>query len=153
MFRRCWPTHGTLTNRLDGGIRFDEQPQFGRAALEQRQSAVEFEAEDVQPECAARAQRRNRQRRAQPPGVAPKSLLGKGLTYLRSQWPKLIRYIENGDRPISNNPCENAIRPFCVGRRWWLFSDTVDGAHASANLYTFVVTCKANGIDPYRYLT
>ncbi|HDR9045519.1 TPA: IS66 family transposase [Burkholderia contaminans] len=89
----------------------------------------------------------------QSPGVAPKSLLGKGLTYLRSQWPKLIRYVENGDWPISNNPCENAIRPFCVGRRGWLFSDTADGAHASANLYSLVETCKANGIDPYRYLT
>jgi transposase len=91
--------------------------------------------------------------REQLPGVVPKSLLGKGLTYLREQWPKLIRYVENGSWPISNNPCENAIRPFCVGRRGWLFSDTVDGAHASANLYTLVETCKANGIDPYRYLT
>ncbi len=86
-------------------------------------------------------------------GVAPKSLLGKGLTYLRSQWLKLIRYVENGNWPISNNPCENAIRPSCVGRRGWLFSDTVDGANASANLYTLVETAKANGIDPYRYLT
>lgn len=64
-------------------------------------------------------------------GVVPKSLLGKGLTYLRAQWPKLIRYVENGDWRISNTPCENAIRPFCVGRRGWLFSDTVDGANAS----------------------
>jgi transposase len=85
--------------------------------------------------------------------VVPKSLLGKGLTYLRAQWPKLIRYIENGDWPVSNNACENAIRPFCLGRRSWLFSDTVDGANASANLYTLVETVKANGIDPYRYLT
>ncbi|PCE27061.1 transposase [Paraburkholderia acidicola] len=85
-------------------------------------------------------------------GIVPKSLLGNGLTYLRAQWPKLIRYVENGCWPISNNPCENAIRPFCVGRRGWLFSDTVDGANASANLYSLVETCKANGIDPYRYL-
>ncbi len=89
----------------------------------------------------------------QSPGVVPKSLLGKGLTYLRAQWPKLIRYVENGDRPLSNNPCENAIRPFCVGRRSWLFSATVDGANASANLYTLVESAKANSIDPYRYLT
>lgn len=86
-------------------------------------------------------------------GVVPKSLLGKGLTYLRAQWPKLTRYIENGSWPISNNAGENAIGPFCVGRRGWLFSDTVDGANASANLYTLVETCKAGGIDPYRYLT
>ncbi|VVE59315.1 transposase [Pandoraea iniqua] len=90
---------------------------------------------------------------AQSPGVVPKSLLGKALTYLREQWPKLIRYVGNGDWPISNNPCENAIRPFCVGRRGWLFSDTVDGANASANLYSLVETCKANRIDPYHYLT
>jgi transposase len=89
---------------------------------------------------------------AQSPGVVPKSLLGKALTYLREQWPKLIRYVENGTWPISNNPCENAIRPFVVGRRSWLFSDTVAGANASANLYSLIETCKASGIDPYRYL-
>jgi transposase len=89
----------------------------------------------------------------QSPGVVPQSLLGKALTYLREQWLKLVRYVENGNWPISNNPCENSIRPFCVGRRGWLFSDTVDGANASANLYSLVESCKANRIDPYRYLT
>lgn len=85
--------------------------------------------------------------------VVPGSLLGKALQYLRGQWSKLIRYVENGDWPISNNLCENAIRPFVVSRRGWLFSDTVDGANASANLYSLVETCKANRIEPYRYLT
>ena len=89
----------------------------------------------------------------QSPGVVPNSLLGKALTYLHEQWPKLIRYVQNGNWPISNNSCENSIRPFVVGRRGWLFSDTVDGANASANLYTLVETSKANGIDPYCYLT
>lgn len=89
----------------------------------------------------------------QSPGVVPNSLLGKALTYLREQWPKLILYVENGDWPISNNACENSIRPFVIGRRGWLFADTVDGAAASANLYSLVETCKACRIDPYRYLT
>lgn len=84
--------------------------------------------------------------------VVPGSLLGKALYYLFGQWPKLTRYVENGDWPISNNDCENAIRPFVVGRRGWLFSDTVDGANASANLYSLVETCKANRIEPYQYL-
>jgi transposase len=84
--------------------------------------------------------------------VAPNSLLGKALHYLQGQWPKLIRYVENGAWPIDNNLCENAIRPFVVGRRNWLFADTVGGANASANLYSLIETCKANGIDPYRYL-
>ncbi|WP_143138178.1 IS66 family transposase, partial [Burkholderia ubonensis] len=86
------------------------------------------------------------------PAVVPGSMLGKALQYLNGQWSKLVRYVENGDWPISNNLCENAIRPFVVGRRGWLFADTVAGAHASANLYSLVETCKANGIDPYRYL-
>jgi len=65
---------------------------------------------------------------------------GKTLHYLHGQWPKLIRYIENGAWPIPNNPCENAIRPFVVGRRNWLFCDTVAGANASANLHSLVET-------------
>jgi transposase len=52
----------------------------------------------------------------QSPGVLPQSLLGRALTYLREQWPKLVRYLENGDWPASNNLCENSIRPFVMGR-------------------------------------
>jgi transposase len=84
--------------------------------------------------------------------VLPQSLFGKALHYLHGQWPKLIRYVENGTWPISNNPCENAIRPFVVGRRGWLFCDTVAGAQASANLYSLVETAKANDTDSYPYL-
>ena len=84
--------------------------------------------------------------------ITPGSLMGKALHYLSAQWPKLIRYVENGAWPIDNNLCENAIRPFVIGRRNWLFADTVAGANASANLYSLVETCKANGIDPYAYL-
>lgn len=84
--------------------------------------------------------------------VTPGSLLGKALHYLEAQWPKLIRYVENGAWPIDNNLCENAIRPFVVGRRNWLFADTVAGANASANIYSLIETCKANAVDPYRYL-
>jgi transposase len=85
-------------------------------------------------------------------GVVPGSLLGKALHYAAAQWPKLERYVEDGRYPIDNNPCENAIRPFVVGRRNWLFADTQEGAHASANLYSLLQTCVANGIDGYRYL-
>ncbi len=84
--------------------------------------------------------------------VAPNSLLGKALHYMEGQWPKLVRYVDNGAWPIDNNLCENAIRPFVVGRRNWLFADTVGGAHASANLYSLIETCKANSIDTYQYL-
>jgi transposase len=86
-------------------------------------------------------------------GVLPGSLLGKALHYVAAQWPKLVRYIDEGRYPIDNNACENAIRPFVVGRRNWLFADTVGGANASANLYSLLQTCLANRIDGYRYLT
>ena len=57
--------------------------------------------------------------------MLPGSLLGKALHYLTAQWPKLVRYADDGRYPIDNNACENAIRPFVVGRRNWLFADTV----------------------------
>ena len=84
--------------------------------------------------------------------MLPGSLLGKALHYLSSQWVKLKRFVEDGSYPIDNNPCENSIRPFVIGRRNWLFADTVAGANASANLYSLLQTCKANCIDGYRYL-
>jgi len=84
--------------------------------------------------------------------VLPGSLLGKALHYAASQWSKLARFVEDPNYPLDNNVCENAIRPFCVGRRNWLFSDTVGGANASANLYSLLQTCMANGIDGYQYL-
>jgi transposase len=84
--------------------------------------------------------------------VAPTTLLGKALHYAQGQWPKLARYVHDGKHPIDNNACENSIRPFVIGRRNWLFADTVAGANASANLYSLLQTCKANGIDGYGYL-
>jgi hypothetical protein len=84
--------------------------------------------------------------------VLPGSLLGKALHYLSSQWSKLCLYVTHGAYPIDNNACENSIRPFVIGRRAWLFADTVAGANASANLYSLLQTCTANGVDGYRYL-
>jgi len=72
--------------------------------------------------------------------VLPKSLLGQALHYTAGQWHKFKRYVEDGRYSIDNNVQENAIRPFCVGRRNWLFADTVAGTHASANLYSLLLS-------------
>ncbi len=56
-----------------------------------------------------------------------------------------------GHVPIDTNAVENAIRPFAVGRKNWLFADTVAGAEASANLYSLIETAKANGLEPWAY--
>ncbi len=86
------------------------------------------------------------------PQVPPKTALGKALGYLNKHWDKLTRYLDNGRLHIDNNRCENAIRPFVMGRKAWLFSDSVAGVKASANLYSLIETAKANGLEPYRYL-
>jgi transposase len=86
------------------------------------------------------------------PRVAPQTLTGKALAYLDHQWPKLVRVLGDGRVPLDTNLVENAIRPFVVGRKNWLFSDTARGAHASANLFSVVETAKANDIEPFAYL-
>ena len=50
------------------------------------------------------------------------------------------------------NPVERAIRPFVVGRNAWLFNDTPRGAHASAGIYSLIITARQNGLEPYAYL-
>lgn len=82
----------------------------------------------------------------------PKGLLGKALAYLDKNWSRLTVYVEDGRLSIDNNLAENAIRPFVVGRKNWLFSASVAGAKASANLYSLIETAKANGLEPYVYL-
>ena len=87
------------------------------------------------------------------PKVLPQSLLGRAIHYTLGHWPKLTSFLTHGEVPLDNNRCENAIRPFVVERKGWLFSDTVKGAAPSANLYSLVETCKANGVEPHAYLT
>lgn len=86
------------------------------------------------------------------PKVAPQSLLGKAIAYTRNQWEYLSRYVTDGRAPIDNNVCERDIRPLATSRKSWLFSDTVDGAKASATIYSLVLTCRACGVEPYDYL-
>jgi transposase len=86
------------------------------------------------------------------PQVAPSSAAGKALSYLHNEWDHLTRYLDDGRLEIDNNGAENAIRPFVLGRKNWLFSASVKGVKASANLYSLIETAKANGLEPYAYL-
>lgn len=61
-------------------------------------------------------------------------------------------FLLDGRLEIHNNAAENAIRPFVVGRKNWLFSDSSKRATASAGIYSLIKTAKANGIEPYAYL-
>lgn len=81
-----------------------------------------------------------------------KSPLKKALTYLVNQEEKLKAYLEDGRIVISNNRIENAIRPFAIGRKNWLFSNSVKGAESSAAIYSIIESAKQNGLKPYDYL-
>ena len=85
--------------------------------------------------------------------TVPKSKLGEALGYLAKNWDKLFVYTSDGRLNIDNNPVENAIRPFAIGRKNWLFSHSVEGAKASAMLYSLIETAKANQLEPQAYLT
>lgn len=86
------------------------------------------------------------------PTITPKSLTGKALTYLDNQWPYLTAYLDHGAAAIDNNKAERAIRPFVIGRKNWLFANSVKGAKASSTLYSLIETAKANEIEPWHYL-
>jgi len=84
--------------------------------------------------------------------VVPKSLLGKAVNYTLNQWKRLLVYLDHPAMTPDNNMAENAIRPFVIGRKNWLFSGTPEGAKASADLYSLIETAKANKLEPYKYL-
>ncbi|CAK0743742.1 hypothetical protein CCP4SC76_1390011 [Gammaproteobacteria bacterium] len=85
-------------------------------------------------------------------GLARGGALAKAFTYLHNQWPKLIRFLEDGRLKLDNNAAENCMRPIATGRKNWLFCNSEAGAHATAIWYSVVETAKANGWEPYHYL-
>jgi len=86
------------------------------------------------------------------PKVPPQTAIGRAFSYAHDEWQYLISFMNDGRYEMDNGFVENIIRPFAIGRKNWLFSDTVDGAIASSNIYSMVVTAKANGLEPYAYL-
>lgn len=86
------------------------------------------------------------------PKVLPDSKLGDAVSYTLNQWEYLTRYTKDGRMPIDNNLLERDIRLFATGRKSWLFSDTVDGARASAVIYSLMLTCRACRVEPFAWL-
>ena len=77
--------------------------------------------------------------------------IGKAIRYCLSNWTELNNYLKDGRIEIDNNLLENAIRPFALGRKNWLFMGSPAGAKAGAIFYSLIETCKANKIEPYKY--
>lgn len=83
----------------------------------------------------------------------PKSSIGKALGYSIKRWDELMAYTTDGKLNIDNNPVENSIRPVAIGRKNYLFAGSHEAAARSAMLYSFMGTCKLNGINPAIWLT
>jgi transposase len=83
------------------------------------------------------------------PRIPPKSPLGQAVSYTLNQWPKLINYLKDGRLENNNNRTERAIKPFAIGRKGWLFADSVAGAEAAATIFSLVETCKYHNVEPY----
>ena len=113
----------------------------GEALLRERQEKAESLLDDFKKDLIAKVEK-----------VPPKSLLGQAINYTLNQWDRLLVWLESPHVTLDNNLAENAIRPFAVGRKNWLFSGSPDGAAASAAIYTLIETAKANKLEPYWYL-
>jgi len=85
--------------------------------------------------------------------ILPKTLLGQALRYALDQKLWLERVLLDGRLELSNNRAERSIKPFVIGRKNWLFSNTPKGAAASSIIYSLIETAKENGLNPYEYLT
>lgn len=85
--------------------------------------------------------------------VAPKSALGKAMTYLKEQWPYLTNYLKDGRLELSNNRAERGIKPFVIDRKNFLFANTPSGAKGSAVIFSLIQTALENGLEPWKYLT
>lgn len=86
------------------------------------------------------------------PRVVPKSPLGVAVSYTLNQWPKLLTYLKDGRLENNNNRTERAVKPFAIGRKGWLFSDSVAGAEAGAAIFSLIETCKHHDIEAYDWL-
>jgi len=85
--------------------------------------------------------------------VLPKSTLGKAMTYACNEWSRLCAYLEDGRIDIDNNAAERSIKPFVIGRKNWLFCNSVSGAEASAVIYSLLQSAKANELPLHQWLT
>lgn len=80
------------------------------------------------------------------------SKLGKAVHYALRHWPKLVLFLGDAAIPLDNNPVENAIRPYVIGRKNWLIAGSPSGADANCLFYSLVETARLNSHEPYQYL-
>ena len=105
-------------------------------------------------DCADEIEHCNIRRAYYPKPMIPVSFCSPELlAYIVYEKPYFYTFLQDGNVPPDNNRAENAIRPFAIGRKNWLFSNTANGVKANAILYSLVATAQANGLNTEQYLT
>ena len=122
--------HRARKKKLTFNERFQRREQYARPILESMKKWLNAQIKEI----------------------LPKSDIGKAVSYMLNQWPRLINYLLDGRLEIDNNLTENAIRPIALGRKNWLFAGSHQGAANAAIIYTFVGTAKLQNIEPFSYL-
>lgn len=124
-----------------------------------------IEREDIGKEASLAERLKIRQNKSKPiidelkkwadetaPTLPPKTLSGSAVRYMLERWEKLVIFLDQPILRLDTNPIEGFIRPFAVGRKNWLFADSIKGAEASAALYSLIVMARSAGINPFAYL-
>jgi len=130
----------------------DGEPPEGRRRGRNEAATLEFGGRTLTTSLAEQMGAFERFCRDRLPEAAPGSLLANALANAIEQWPYVRNALEDGRLPLENNLAERAIRPWCVGRRNWLFCDTPSGAEASCAAYSVVTTARACGLDDRKYV-
>ena len=134
---------------LEGRERIDKifsvDSKFNRFAPDERKAAREEELQPLMESFMAWAKKSVT---LASPGLA----LYRALDYAVTYWPYVMNVLGDGNLVLSNNIAERGIKPFVIGRKNWLFSNTPRGAEASAGMYSVVITAKANGLNPRAYV-
>jgi transposase len=82
----------------------------------------------------------------------PKTPIAEAFTYVANQWTALNVYVRDGDLAIDNNSAERALKPFCLGRKNWLFFGSDRGGRTLATLCSLTATCELRNVNPWVYL-
>jgi len=143
----------------------DNDPERANYVLEKIQDLYDIERNSREQGLSSDARKELRQKESLPilsvledwmkkqlPEVLPQSSIGKALTYTLGLWDRLLRYIDDGRYEIDNNLIENSIRPVALGRKNYLFAGSHEGAKRAAMMYSFLGTCKINGVEPFSWL-
>ena len=144
----------------------ENNPTLAGAALKMFQQLYDIERDARQENLPAGAIKELRQEKSKPILnqleawlkeqiilTVPKSAIGSAIAYTLTLWPRLIRYIDNGQFHIDNNLIENSIRPVALGRKNYLFAGSHEAAQQAAVIYSILATCKLQGVEPFAYLT